>query len=75
MLYEEFLNIYQGYFEENKQLLPNVLFVPPNMVIPTADLFIFTCTDTGGSGHGLLHSFLILSLVSDLYKRVCAFTM
>jgi hypothetical protein len=64
MLCEEFLNMYQGYFEENKELLPIVLFVPVNMVIQTADLF--TCTDTDGSDHGLLHSFLILSLVSDL---------
>jgi hypothetical protein len=67
MLCEEFLiNIYQGYFEENKQLFPNVLFVPANMVIPTADLFMLTCTDTDGCDHGLPLSFLILSLVSDL---------
>jgi hypothetical protein len=66
MLCAEFLNIYQGYFKENKQLLSNVLFVLANMVIPIADLFIFTCTDTDGSDRGLPNSFLILSLVCDL---------
>jgi hypothetical protein len=66
VLCKEFLNIYQGYFEENKQLLPNALFVPANVVIQIADLIIFTCIDTDGSDLGLLHSVLILSLVSDL---------
>ena len=27
-------------------ILPNALFVPANMVIPIAGLFMFTCTDT-----------------------------
>jgi hypothetical protein len=68
MLCAEFLNIYQRYFKENKQLLSNVRFVLANMVpvIPIADLLIFTCTDTDGSDRGLPHSFLILSLVCDL---------
>lgn len=47
-------------------ILPNARFVPANMVIPIAGLFMFTCTDTNGSDRGLMHSFLILSLVSDL---------